>query len=101
MRTRLALTIFGMGAALSVACSSDNTDCPTDDNQTGQAEHATCQSFVDKLASCGLVSGSYLGGCTDDHPSLQCVATCYKNATCEQLEAAYCSEFPNAFAGCL
>jgi hypothetical protein len=87
--------------ALVVACGSDDSDCATHDDQTGEAEHATCQTFADKLASCGLVTGSYLGGCTDDNPSVSCVAACFKNASCDQLEAAYCADFVNSFAGCL
>lgn len=98
MRTIL-LSTAAIGAALLVACSSDRGDEPRSRKDAGD-DGATCASFVEMLVDCGVITGSRLAGCEDDNPLLPCVAGCVENASCEEIEAAYCNLEPNAFAEC-
>jgi hypothetical protein len=42
-----------------------------------------------------------LAGCDDAHPLLPCLADCVENASCNEIEAAYCFLDPNPFADCI
>jgi hypothetical protein len=97
----VAVTIWtiSVGAALVVGCaSSESDDRNTDDGDNGEP---TCASFVDLLVDCGVITGIRLAGCDDGQPILPCVTACVENASCEEIEAAYCYFDFNTFADCV
>ena len=100
MRTSHAWTILGIGAALVVACSSDEPS-GNEDGDDGEDVEATCEGFVSAMVDCGVLTGSRLAGCDDEHPMLPCLMNCVGRATCEEIEAAYCYLDVNVFSNCV
>jgi hypothetical protein len=100
MRANLLSTTASICAVLLVACSNDRADEGRPGNGGDDGE-STCASFVKLLVDCGVITGTRLGGCEDDHPLLSCVIDCVENASCEDIEAAYCNLEPNTFVECV
>lgn len=103
MRRTVAVAISGICIGLAVGCASE----PLEEGEASsggvieQPKKASCATFVEKLTECGLLLGGQLRGCEDDDPVLPCSLTCLARASCTQMEAWYCSDTINLFAGCL
>ncbi len=113
MRTRLAWLIVGATAALAASCAAD------DDEHAGSAANggsgddahagapptgdgkATCQSFVQTLTDCEVIRGTHFKGCSDDDPTLQCLASCVADAACDEIKETYCYHSFTGYAECL
>ncbi len=102
MRTRLAWTISGIGAALVVACSAGAPGDPEASSDGGVDNgEITCARFVRMLTDCGVVTGTRFAGCEDDDAILPCATDCVAKASCAEIEAMYCAASFNDFAQCL
>jgi hypothetical protein len=47
------------------------------------------------------LTGTVLAGCSEDDPLLPCAVACVLDASCQEIEAAYCNFNYNDFATCL
>ncbi len=128
MRTRLAWLIVGATAALAASCAADddehagsaaNGGSGDDDTHPGTAANggsgddahagapptgdgkATCQSFVQTLTDCEVIRGTHFKGCSDDDPTLQCLASCVADAACDEIKETYCYHSFTGYAECL
>jgi hypothetical protein len=112
LRTILAWIISGLLVGTCFGCSDDDHDKRLQGSSgTGESagsggsgpddQEATCESLVNALTDCDLLTGTRLAGCEDDEPSLPCMMVCIGEASCEELEARYCYLEFNRLAECL
>jgi hypothetical protein len=88
-------------AVLLGACSGSAAKTATSNPAPTAAKEATCESLLQSLTNCGIVMGTRIKGCSDEHAVLPCASDCVAHATCSEMKAMYCTADYNAYAGCL
>lgn len=101
MQAVLTRTIRALGVALLVGCSTEDGSGEVPEQRNAD-DSTTCRHLVEQFTRCDMLfSGTHLNGCLDDDPLLPCLSACVEDASCAQLEAAYCDQAFNAYAGCV